>query len=182
MRRSLALILALAILAACLSIVSCANDSEIPEYEFAGIYKFNPYDNLFKPSPDMGKEISVSGKTYYFKDMDIRDKNAEKQVTAEQSLETFYVAMRVYFHDEKTVEIIDYGKDFDVPPTEGKRIGNILLLKATNKTNDYTYDIRIEIHPTEIWVIHNAHTYNKEGMYSLINYVEESYLTSDSDD
>jgi hypothetical protein len=90
--------------------------------------------------------------------------------------------MRVHFHDEKTVEIIDYGKDFDVPPTEGKRIGNILLLKATNKTNDYTYDIRIEIHPTEIWVIHNAHTYNKEGMYSLINYVEESYLTSDSDD
>ncbi|MBE6634872.1 MAG: hypothetical protein E7617_01550 [Ruminococcaceae bacterium] len=135
-------------------------------------YKYNPYDNRFKDPIDTGAAISVSGKQYIYSDIDIRDKDEIKNTTMEKEIKKIYNDIIVEFSSEDTVEIIDYTNTFPLPPTKGERIGNVLMLTATDKTGSYTYPIRIEIHTDYVYVIHNAHTHYQDGLYSTITFKE----------
>ena len=53
---------------------------------------------------------------------------------------------------------------------EGVREGNVLTVKNTTPSGDYTYDIRMELHPDKVVLIHNAHTYDEPGTYSTITF------------
>ena len=83
---------------------------------------------------------------------------------------TLYAVWRV---DECTVEFVDYSRFFSVPETKGVRLGNVLTVQATNKTGDYTFDIRIEIHEGKILVIHNLHHHDEPCTYSTITFSYE---------
>ena len=156
----------------CLSLVGCA-DEPADNGGSTGDYLFDPYYNRFKPDVPTGKSISVSGKDFYFEDVEIRDKNEEKQVNDERSLRKIYGGVFVRFTAEDTVEIVDYSGICSVPKTKGVREGNVLTLEAKNKTDDYTYPIRIEIHEDKILVIHNLHHHNEPCTYSTITFTCE---------
>lgn len=152
-----------------ISMASCGNDDEYKESD--GM--FDPYVNRFKPDPPTDRKISVSGKTFYFEELEIRNKNEEKQVTAENSLSKLYVHVSVEFISEDTVLFDDsgYHEIFDIPETKCERDMNVLTFEHTN-SEGYTYDVRIEIHKDRILVIHDGHTYNNPGTYATITFTE----------
>lgn len=170
MRKIIASIL-IALLASslCLSLVGCADDPA-DNGGNTGDYLYDPYYNRFKPDAPGGAPISVVGKDFYFEEVEIRDKNEEKQVNDERSLRKLYSGVFVRFAAEDTVEFVDYSHFFSVPETKGVREGNVLTVQATNKTGDYTYDIRIEIHEDKILVIHNLHHHNEPCTYATITF------------
>lgn len=132
--------------------------------------KYDPYDNVLKDPVDTGDPIAVTGKTYVFDSIDIRDPSADKQVTAGNALKKLYLGSSFVFTAENKVKFVDEQDDeyyFVMDETEGVRDGNVLTLKHTNSAG-VTYDVRFEIHSDKLYVIHNGHTYNKEGMYSTI--------------
>ena len=49
-----------------LAFFSCAEDENAEFFEFKGEGPYNPYYCLYKPDVPKGKEISVSGKTFYY--------------------------------------------------------------------------------------------------------------------
>ena len=169
MKRFISAISVLVLLAiGIVSLVACGTDTPDTGTSGSTQYLFDPYFNRFKPDVPTGKSISVSGKDYYFEEIEIRNKDEEKQVNDERSLRTLYGGVFVRFTAEDTVPFIDYSGFFTVPETKGVREGNVLTVSATNKTGTYTYDIRIEIHEGQIYVIHNAHHYNDPCTYSTI--------------
>lgn len=171
MKRFVSAFLILLLLAtAVVSLASCGGDTPDADSEREWEYLFDPYFNRFKPDVPTGKSISVTGKDFYFEEIEIRNKNEEKQVTDERSLRTLYGGVFVRFKAEDTVQFVDYSGFFSVPETKGVREGNVLTVSATNKTGDYTYDIRIEIHEDKILVIHNAHHYNEPCTYCTITF------------
>ena len=173
MRKIIASILiALLISSLCISLVSCA-DEPADNGSPTGDYLYDPYYNRFKPDVPAGAAISVAGKDFYFEEIEIRDKNEEKQVNDERSLRKLYSGVFVRFAAEDTVEFVDYSGFFSVPETKGVRVGNVLTVQATNKTGDYTFDIRIEIHEGKILVIHNLHHHDEPCTYSTITFSYE---------
>ena len=161
--------LLLVLLTLSFTLVSCKKNVDTSMYDGDGdAYVFNPYDNIFKKPVTEGDPISVSGKRFYFKDIDIRDKDSSKQVTAENSLKKLYHQTNVDFTAENKV-VFECGEAFSMPETEGVREGNVLTVKHTN-SDGRTYDVRIEIHEKEICVIHDGHTYNNPGMYAMITF------------
>lgn len=175
MKRLLSAILILSILAALSGmLISCDEEKAAPSAPAENWeYTYNPYDNRFKDPIDTGAEIKISGKSYYFSEIDIRDKDEIKNTTMENELAKIYMGMFVSFTAEDTVEIVDYTHTFNVPETKGERIGNVLTVSVTNKTGSYTYPIRFEIHDDYILVIHNGHTYHTPGLYSTIKFTAE---------
>ena len=167
MKKILSLLLVLSLIL--ISAVSCGKDEDVKESD--GIY--DPYVNRFKPDPPTDKKISVAGKTFYFEELEIRNKNEEKQVTAENSLSKLYVHVSVEFISEDTVLFDDsgYHEIFNIPETKCERDMNVLTFKHTN-SDGYTYDVRIEIHKDMIIVIHDGHTYNNPGTYATITFTE----------
>ena len=135
------------------------------------LLKYDPYDNLFKDPVDTGEPISVTGKTYVFENIEIRDANVEKQVTAENALRKLYRNSKFKFTAENKV-LFEEGDAYDylffvMSETEGNRKGNVLTVKHTN-SEGVQYDVRFEIHEDKIYVIHIGHTYNTEGVYSTL--------------
>ena len=166
MRRVISLLLLLTL--ALLSFASCAEEST---GESSGSeYLYDPYYNRFKPDVPTGSKIAVSGKTFYYSELQVRDKDEIKLVEDEMSLEIMYTGVYVSFISEDTVKIVDHSRFFNVPETKGVREGNVLTVENTNKTGDYTYDIRIEIHEDEIYVTHNAHHYNDPCTYTTVTF------------
>lgn len=168
MKKIIALLILLSL--SLLSFASCGDkDDGITEQD--GV--FDPYNNRFKDDVPTDKKISVSGKTFYFESIEIRDKEEAKLVTSENSLKMLYVHVSVEFTSENTVEFKDSGmhKIFSVPETKCDRDMNVLTFERTN-SDGYTYDVRIEVHKDKILVIHNGHTYNNPGTYSTITFVE----------
>ena len=167
MKRILSLIILVSLLT--VSFVSC-KDKYTEESLSNVVTSFDPYDNVFKDDVPTGRKISVSGKKFYFDNIEIRDKNADKQVTAENALRPLYIHVTVEFKDENTVQFKDSAYDiFEIPETKGERDGNVIMIKNTN-SDGYTYDVRIEIHKEKIIVIHEGHTYNTPGTYSTITF------------
>lgn len=148
------------------SLFSCGkSDEPVRDWE----YTYDPYYNRFKDDVPAGK-IKVSGNSYSFSEIMVRDKDEKLQVTACNSLEKIYESVFVEFIDEETVKIIDFSRFFDMDATRGVREGNVLTVSARNKTDSFTYEIRIEIHRDKILLIHNGHTYDKPGTYATITF------------
>lgn len=168
--------LALVMMTCFICLASCKKDDNI--YGGDGEYlKYDPYDNLMKDPVDTGAQISVTGKTYVFKQIDIYNSNVEKQVTAEKALTKLYKNSKFKFTAENKVKFeegaaYDY-LFFSMPETEGTREENVLTVKHTNG-DGYKYDVRFEIHKDKIYVIHVGHTYNQEGVYSTITFTKEA--------
>lgn len=167
MNKVLSLVLLFSILI--LSLSACA-DKYTDESSGGIVTSFDPYSNVFKDDVPTGKKISVKGKKFYFESIEVRDKNADKQVTAENALKELYMHVTVEFSDEDVVRFKDSGYDiFEIPETKAQRDGNVMMIKNTN-SEGYTYDVRIEIHKDKIIVIHEGHTYNNPGTYSTITF------------
>lgn len=134
--------------------------------------QYDPYDNLLKDPVDTGKSIAVSGKTYVFDDVDVRTASAEKEVTTGNALKKLYRDSSFRFTAENKVVFEDDDDDyyFVMSETEGTRNGNVLTLKHTNN-DGVQYDVRFEIHEEKIYVIHNGHTYDKEGVFATLTFV-----------
>lgn len=160
----LLVILTLGALTACTDKPNGDGDSD------GGEFLYDPYYNRFKPDVPSGAAISMKGKRLYFKDMQVRDKNEIKLVEDERSLKILYAGVYVEFTAEDTVKVVDHSRFFSVPETKGEREGNVLTVSATNKTGDYTFDIRIEIHGDTVYLIHNAHHYTAPGTYATIEF------------
>ena len=153
------------------ALISCSDTNKVTgDRELSGNFLYDPYFNRFKPDAPSGAAITMSGKRLYFKDMQVRDKDEIKLIEDERSLKILYAGVYVEFISEDTVKIVDYSKFFSVPETKGVREGNVLTVKATNKTGDYTFDIRIEIHGDTVYLIHNAHHYTTPGTYATIEF------------
>ena len=164
-------VLVLAAVSLLFSLAACGKEDEgDSKYTTSGT--FDPYYNIFKDDVPTGKAISVKGKTFYFDSIEIRTKNFEKLVKSENALSLLYPDVSVEFESEDTVTFRDNANVvFNVPKTKGVREGNVLTIQHTN-SEGYTYDVRIEIHETKIIVIHNGHTYDQPGTYSMITFTE----------
>jgi len=153
-----------------LSLVSCKKEESI--YGGDGDFlKYDPYDNILKDPIDTGDAISVSGKAYAFSDIDVRDASANKQVTAGNALKKLYRDSSFRFTAENKVLFEDDDDDyyFVMNETQGTRSGNVFTVKHTN-SDGVSYDVRFEIHTDKIYVIHNGHTYDKEGVFATLTF------------
>ena len=157
-----------------LAFFSCAEDENAEFFEFKGEGPYNPYYCLYKPDVPKGKEISVSGKTFYYDSIYILDKDENRLSKSQNALDVLYCEgnIRIEFYSEDTLRIKDNHNRFAVAETKGERHGNVIMLSAVNKSEDYTYEIRVEIHKDCIYLIHNGHTYDREGTYSTIKFIE----------
>ncbi len=170
-KRIFTLFLTLTLLISALSMLASCKEKETRDWP----YTYDPYYNRFKDEVPGGK-IKVKGNEYLFSSIEIRDKDENMLADAQNSLAMLYELVIIEFIDEDTVEIVDYSDFFRMPATKGEREGNILTVKDTNETGDYTYDIRIEIHKEKIVLIHNAHFYDTPGTYATVTfdlYVDE---------
>ena len=165
------IITALLLITVCLlPLMSCKKDYENVYGGDSEAVKYDPYDNVLKDPVDTGDPIAITGKMYVFDSIDIRDASADKQVTAGNALKKLYLNSSFVFTAENKVKFVDEEDDeyyFVMDETEGVRQCNVLTVKHTNN-DGVEYDIRFEIHADKIYVIHNGHTYNKEGMYSTL--------------
>ncbi len=158
----------------CLStLAACGGEKSIyGGDEDAAVY--DPYDNILKDPVDTGALISVAGKTFVFDSIDIRTANAEKEVTAGNSLKKLYRNSCFRFTAENKVLFEEGAADdeyfFVMNESEGVRAGNVLTVKHTNSAG-VEYDVRFEIHEDKIYVIHNGHTYDQEGVFSTLTFV-----------
>ena len=150
------------------SLTSCGKDEPEREWE----YTYDPYYNRFKDDVPGGR-IKVSGNTYVFSEVMVRDKDEKLQVSATNSLRKVYDRILIKFIDEKTVKIDDPYRIFHFDSVEGVREGNVLTITTENPTGTFTYEMRIEIHRSKIVLIHNAHTYDKPGTYATITFTRE---------
>lgn len=153
-----------------LCFVSCKNE----ELSYGGdgtTIVYDPYDNILKDPVDMGDPISVSGKTFAFESVDVRNSIAEKQVTLGNALRKLYLGSKFKFTSESKVSFEDDNDElyFVMSNEEGVRFGNVLTVKHTNN-DGVQYDVRFEIHNDMIYVIHNGHTYDKEGVFATLIY------------
>lgn len=165
-KRVISLLLLISVCVLCF--MACKKNSDGFYGGDAPLIKYDPYDNVLKDPVDTGSPIAVTGKTYVFDSVDVRDASADKQVTAGNSLKKLYLDSSFVFTAENKVKFVDDYNDeyyFVMPETEGVRSGNVLNVKHTNK-DGVEYDIRFEIHTDKIYVIHNGHTYNKDGVYA----------------
>ena len=170
MRKLISLILLLSL---SLGLMACA-DKDDEFFAFKGEGPYNPYYCLYKPDVPTGKKISVEGKTFYYEEMQLRDKDGTMLDKAQVALDLLYCEgnIRVVFVGEDTLIIKDNHNRFAVAETQGERRGNVIMLSAPNKTGDFTYEIRVEIHKDCIYLIHNGHTYDQEGSYITIKFME----------
>lgn len=152
------------------SFASCKKEESIYGGD-SEILRYDPYDNILKDPVNTGSPISIAGKSYVFDNIDIRDADADKKVTACNALRKLYKNSKFEFTAENKVKFIDDddGYYFEMNETEGVRSGNVLNVKHTNN-DGVEYDIRFEIHEDKIYVIHNGHTYNKDKVFSTLTF------------